>query len=41
MVFRLKKGDLIDILAPGSFTDQEENFQKGIQILKTWGLETN
>ena len=41
MFFRLKKGDLIDILAPGSFIDEEENFQKGIEILKNWGLEIN
>ena len=41
MVFRLKKGDLIDILAPGSFIDEVENFQKGIEILKNWGLEIN
>ena len=41
MVSRLQKGDLIDILAPGSFIDEEENFQKGIEILKSWGLEIN
>ena len=41
MIFRLKKGDLIDILAPGSFIDEDENFQKGIEILKNWGLEIN
>ena len=41
MVFRLKKGDLIDILAPGSFIDEKENFQKGVEILKNWGLEIN
>ena len=41
MVFRLKKGDHIDILAPGSFIDEQENFQKGIKILKIWGLEIN
>ena len=41
MVFKLKKGDLIDILAPSSFIDEEENFQKGIEILKNWGLEIN
>ena len=41
MVSRLKKGDLIDILAPASFIDDEENFQKGIEILKNWGLEIN
>ncbi len=41
MVYRLKKGDLIDILTPGSFIDDEENFQKGLEILKSWGLEVN
>ena len=41
MVFRLKKGDLIDIVAPSSFIDEEENLHKGIEILKTWGLEIN
>ena len=41
MVFRLKKGDLINILAPGSFIDEDENFQKVIEILKSWGLEIN
>ena len=41
MVIRLKKGDLINILAPGSFIDDEENLKKGIEILKNWGLEIN
>ena len=41
MVIRLKKGDLINILAPGSFIDNDENFQNGIEILKNWGLEIN
>ncbi len=41
MVLRLKKGDLIDILAPGSFIEEDENFKKGIEILKNWGLEIN
>jgi len=41
MVFRLKKGDLINILAPGSFINEEENLQKGIEILRNWGLEIN
>ena len=38
MVFRLKKGDLINILAPGSFIDEEENLQKGIEILENLSL---
>ena len=41
MVIKLKKGDVIDILTPGSFIDEEENFKKGIEILKSWGLEIN
>jgi len=41
MVFKLKKGDLIDILAPGSFIDEEENYQKCIEIIKNRGLEIN
>ena len=41
MVIRLNKGDLIDILASGSFIDEEDNLKKGIEILKNWGLEIN
>ncbi|KGF97401.1 Muramoyltetrapeptide carboxypeptidase [Prochlorococcus marinus str. MIT 9302] len=41
MVIRLKKGDQVDILAPGSFIDDEENLKKGIEILKNWGLKIN
>ncbi len=41
MVIKLKKGDLIDVLAPGSFIDEEDNFKKGIEILKSWGLKIN
>ncbi len=36
---KLKKGDQINILAPSSFIDKEEDFIKGIDILKTWGLK--
>ena len=36
---KLKKGDEINILAPSSFIDKEEDFIKGIDILKTWGLK--
>ena len=41
MVIRLKKGDLIDIIAPSSFIDEEDNLKKGIEILRRWGLEIN
>ena len=39
MLFKLKKGDEINILTPSSFIDKEENFIKGIDILKKWGLK--
>ncbi len=41
MVIRLKKGDQVDILAPGSFIEDEENLKKGIEILKNWDLKIN
>ena len=41
MIVSLKKGDLIDILAPASFIEEEDNLKKGIKILKNWGLEIN
>ena len=39
MIIKLKKGDLMHILAPSSFIEKEEEFKKGIDILKTWGLK--
>ncbi len=39
MFTKLKKGDEINILAPSSFIEKEEDFLKGLDILKTWGLE--
>ena len=39
MLTKLKKGDEINILAPSSFIDQEEDFIKGINLLKEWGLK--
>ena len=36
---KLKKGDEITILAPSSFVDKKEDFIKGIDILRTWGLK--
>ena len=41
MLIKLKKGDEIDILAPSSFIDKEDDFTKGIEILKKWGLRIN
>ena len=39
MLTKLKKGDEINILAPSSFLDKKEDFKKGIDILKKWGLK--
>ena len=39
MLCKLKKGDEVNILAPSSFVDKEEDFIKGLDILKTWGLK--
>ena len=39
MLTKLEKGDEINILAPSSFIDKEQDFLIGIEILKTWGLK--
>ena len=39
MLLKLKKGDKVNILAPSSFIDKKEDFIKGIDILKKWGLK--
>ena len=39
MLYKLKKGDEINIVAPSSFIEKEEDFLKGIDILKKWGLK--
>ena len=41
MLIKLNKGDEIDILAPSSFIEKEDDFTKGIEILKQWGLSIN
>ena len=35
----IKKGDEVNIVAPSSFIDKEEDFLMGIEILKKWGLK--
>ena len=39
MLNKLKKGDEINILAPSSYIEIEDDFIKGIDILKNWGLK--
>ena len=41
MLVKLKKGDRIDVLAPSSFIDKEDDLTKGLEMLKKWGLEIN
>ena len=41
MLTKLKKGDQIDIVAPGSFIEEKGDFKKGLEILKNWGLKIN
>ena len=41
MLTKLEKGDEVDILAPASFIEDEEQFNFGIEILKSWGLKIN
>ena len=41
MLVKLKKGDRIDVLAPSSFIEKEDDLTKGLEILKKWGLEIN
>ena len=41
MLLKLRKGDEINILAPSSFIDKEDDFTKGIKILENWGLKIN
>ena len=38
---KLNRGDRISIIAPSSFIEKEDDFEKGIEILKKWGLEIN
>jgi len=39
MIIKLNKGDQIDVLAPSSFIDKENNLTEGLEILKKWGLK--
>ena len=41
MSIKLKISDRIDVLAPSSFIDKEDDFREGLEILKKWGLEIN
>ena len=41
MFIKLKRGDHINIIAPSSYIDKEDELKKGIDILNKWGLKIN
>ena len=41
MIYKLKEGDSIEILAPSSYIENKKSFLEGINILKSWGLKVN
>ena len=38
MIYKLKKGDKVKVIAPSSYIDNEREFLNGIAIMKNWGL---
>ncbi len=38
---KLKKGDIVNVIAPSSFIDNEKEFLDGINIIRKWGLKVN
>ncbi len=38
MIYKLQKGDLVKVIAPSSYIDNEKAFLNGLEIIKTWGL---
>ena len=41
MLYRLEKGDEIEIVAPASYVEDEAQFKQGLEILENWGLKIN
>ncbi len=41
MFKKLRRGDQVEILAPSSFIENQDDFNKGIDILKKWDLKIN
>ncbi len=38
MIYKLKEGNNVKIIAPSSYIDDEKEFFNGIEIIKNWGL---
>tara|TARA_B100000212_G_scaffold327015_1_gene289967 strand:- start:1065 stop:1934 length:870 start_codon:yes stop_codon:yes gene_type:complete len=41
MLYKLKKGDNVKVIAPSSFIDDEKDFLDGLKIIEDWGLNIN
>ena len=41
MTIKLEKGDKVEIIAPSSYIENNNEFFAGVEILKDWGLEVN
>jgi len=39
MIYKLKKGDKVNIIAPSSYIDNEKDFNDGLEIINSWGLK--
>tara|TARA_B100000900_G_scaffold191084_1_gene161774 strand:- start:134 stop:547 length:414 start_codon:yes stop_codon:yes gene_type:complete len=38
MIYKLKEGNIVKVIAPSSFIEDEKEFLNGIEIIKNWGL---
>ena len=38
MIYKLKEGDIVKVIAPSSYIENEKDFFNGIKIIKNWGL---
>ena len=39
MIYKLKEGDKVNIIAPSSFINDNEEFLDGLKIIESWGLK--
>ena len=38
MIYKLKEGNIVKVIAPSSYIEDEKEFFSGIEIIKNWGL---
>ena len=39
MIYKLKEGNIVKVIAPSSYIEDEKEFLNGIEIIKNWGLD--